>query len=332
MGFNFSLDGTFPSFEQLAREASASIQQECITVNKKEVKGVIKRAELEKGLYLIYWNLQVFKDFTLSNTNNSSNPHYCISYFFNPEFDQIESGDKVFTCKRFKPCTLVEFNNKWVKLRYKNGSRIELVNVLFTAEWLEKQTGDPSGSGLHLILEQPAPHQVLHTTVAEQLLSMRMVQEFNNGACLLVLKAHAYNLIDAFVRKNMVARPIAVRRNKHEEVMVQVEQRIQNSLRTELPAIDQLAEEFLMSTTTLKRQFRQHYHMGIYEYYLKQKMQLGKQMLEDCKLTVTDTAYGLGYESVSHFIGQFKKHFGCSPSSVIKAAKASQNETTTEIG
>jgi len=49
-------------------------------------------------------------------------------------------------------------------------------------------------------------------------------------------------------------------------------------------------------------------HAGNYEYYLEKKMELAKWLLQEKKVSVSETAYMLGYEKVSAFITIFKKY------------------------
>lgn len=323
MEISFSFNGTASSFQHLARNVSAAIEQEKITINKKEVTGVIRRAELETGLYLMYWNLHVHEDFILTNTNNNSQPYYYLTYFFDPAFEQIITADKVLNCKKYTPCTLLEYNNSFTRLPYKQGSQVDFLCVSFTCEWLKSQElphVEPSGE-IGLLQNLPEPYRLFNTSVTEQILSKRLVHEFDTRKYRLALKAITFNLIDVFISKHLSPQNDGPRKKNDADVAVQLEKKIRDSLRTDLPAIDRLAEEFLVSAATLKRLFKKHYGMGIYEYYLGKKMQLATQMLQEGNLSVTDTAYSLGYESVSHFVSLFKKQVGLSPNEVRKGAR-----------
>src|SRR5258708_19682421 len=60
----------------------------------------------------------------------------------------------------------------------------------------------------------------------------------------------------------------------------QVEQRLVQSLQDMLPSQKQLAKEFALSESTLKRHFKAIYGKTIYEYYLEKKMNLAKCLLQ----------------------------------------------------
>ncbi len=80
-----------------------------------------------------------------------------------------------------------------------------------------------------------------------------------------------------------------------------------------LPNISELAKECNMSNSTFKRYFKLAFKESIYAYYLRKKMELGKEMLSDTDLTVSEIAYHLGYDKINSFSKVFKKYYGCLP-------------------
>ena len=93
----------------------------------------------------------------------------------------------------------------------------------------------------------------------------------------------------------------------HVKTIRQVEERLLQSLEDMPPSQKQLAREFALSESTLKRHFKAVYGRTMYDYYLQKKMELAKRLIQEKKITVTETAYRLGYEKVSAFISMFKK-------------------------
>jgi len=62
----------------------------------------------------------------------------------------------------------------------------------------------------------------------------------------------------------------------------------------------------------LTKIFSQHCNMTIEQYYIKQRLQRVKQLLDEGKLNVTEISYKLHYSSVNYLSAQFKKHIGIS--------------------
>jgi AraC family transcriptional regulator, exoenzyme S synthesis regulatory protein ExsA len=76
--------------------------------------------------------------------------------------------------------------------------------------------------------------------------------------------------------------------------------------------IDELAFLCNMSISTFKRQFVSLYKTSPKKYFTENKMLKAKQLL-NFKKSPSDIYHQLGYESLSSFSNEFKKHFGVSP-------------------
>ena len=80
---------------------------------------------------------------------------------------------------------------------------------------------------------------------------------------------------------------------------------------TEPLTINQLAYYSNMSDTNFCNSFKKVMGITPKEYITNLKMTLAKDMLKD--RNVTEVAYDLGYENISHFIALFKKKYGITP-------------------
>ncbi len=79
------------------------------------------------------------------------------------------------------------------------------------------------------------------------------------------------------------------------------------------PGLQDLARKAGMSSPKLNGCFRQMYGMTVFEFLRNERLLKAREMLMN-GLNVTETAYAVGYESISHFSQAFKKQFGTSPS------------------
>ena len=78
-------------------------------------------------------------------------------------------------------------------------------------------------------------------------------------------------------------------------------------------SVDELASAACMSKSTFYRYFRNEFGMTPLQYINQQRMERAETLLQRPERTVTDVSYALGFSSVSHFIGTFKRHAGCTP-------------------
>ncbi|PIE64080.1 MAG: hypothetical protein CSA26_09965 [Desulfobacterales bacterium] len=84
------------------------------------------------------------------------------------------------------------------------------------------------------------------------------------------------------------------------------------------PCLQELARSAGMSHPKLNRCFKQMYGMTVFQCLRYERLYKAKTMLEDEGLSVTETAYLVGYDSLSHFSQAYKKQFGISPSSSLR--------------
>lgn len=76
-----------------------------------------------------------------------------------------------------------------------------------------------------------------------------------------------------------------------------------------------------LSSTGLKKVFKECTGMGVMQYYSYMKIEKSKVMLAEGEYNVTQTANLLGYESIHYFSRQFKKITGESPTRYINSLK-----------
>jgi AraC-like DNA-binding protein len=147
---------------------------------------------------------------------------------------------------------------------------------------------------------RPAASPLLEQVVSEQKKSKPNVPSLRAGVLLLLSATIGQWPAPAASRPTML-------KAWHVQTIHQVEERLLQSLEDTLPSQKQLAREFALSESTLKRHFKAVYGRTMYDYYLQKKMELAKRLIQEKKITVTETAYRLGYEKVSAFISMFKK-------------------------
>ncbi|MEM9824476.1 MAG: AraC family transcriptional regulator [Bacteroidota bacterium] len=80
------------------------------------------------------------------------------------------------------------------------------------------------------------------------------------------------------------------------------------------PTIAELAQQINMSPSQLKSKFKALFGSSIYQYYLKAKLNIAKNLIANQEGTIAEIGYRLGYSNISQFSSQFKKQFGFPPS------------------
>ena len=85
------------------------------------------------------------------------------------------------------------------------------------------------------------------------------------------------------------------------------------------PSLKELALSAGMCVSKLQKCFQQVFGKSIFQYALSEKMQVGKQLLDTKRYSVSEVGYKLGYSNLSHFSKIFKKEFGLNPKEYLKS-------------
>lgn len=85
--------------------------------------------------------------------------------------------------------------------------------------------------------------------------------------------------------------------------------------------IDELIDGIPYSYSYIQKQFKQHLETSIVSYVNSVKISYAKNLLASTKITVTEIAFQLGFNSVAHLNHLFKKNLGISPMEFRKQNK-----------
>lgn len=101
--------------------------------------------------------------------------------------------------------------------------------------------------------------------------------------------------------------------NSHDiQTIYRVKEQMLEHLETP-PIINELAVSANMSSSKLKRLFKQIFGNSIFNYYQGFRMKEAARLLKEEKLSVSDVGYQLGFTNLSHFSRVFKGHTGINP-------------------
>lgn len=200
---------------------------------------------------------------------------------------------------------------------------ITRVALMFTEEWLEENFLDASykiNEMVALLDKKHLPSFITETMKdSYYILVHEMAREMDKDIFpVLHIKTKSLVLLNEFLNKVVeeTGTQLVQERTLYYDTIVKVEERLKQYLHTSMPGIAELSSEFNMSPSTLQRHFKIVYGKNIYQYYLEQKLELGKDMIASRKKTISEVAYFLGYNKINSFSKVFKKHFGMLPKDI----------------
>ena len=86
-------------------------------------------------------------------------------------------------------------------------------------------------------------------------------------------------------------------------------------------SLDELAKEAGLSKRTLNAKFRTAFGMTVFDYLQHRRFEFARDALVHQRLTVSQAAYRVGYESPANFATAFRRHFGIAPSRYRKQSR-----------
>ena len=284
------------------------------------LNGSIEYLLLETGLYMLTVDLTLKKDCIVLDKEGDEQlerKYFLFSYLLSPHFGYVSAGKedgKSIT----DPCLLTSFSNCSLRLSLKKDSFIQATIFVFSEVWMEAQLFSDRSEMESNLFDLFVSSKVTILTKPEMLL-LKNVNEKTVGKNLLKTKIYVFNLIlNSLENRNFHKKKAHVVKQINDDTLREVEKKILDHLYTSMPSIDEMAKEFFMSASTLKRQFKRVFGSNVYEYYLSRKMQLAKNILEAEHAKVSEVAAQLHYENVSHFIKIFKKIHGFQPGKISK--------------
>lgn len=310
----------------LSRQFPAPVVDNMIQVPSHLGIGFVRGVSLEDGLYLRYTQVCYNEDtgiIRLSSAQAESGSIFSLCYLLTPGSLKLVRSPTQSVLPCMSPGNIfLTSNNRRLSVQIPEGVMSRTIEILFTRKWLSTHLAGMEEKiqvmENSLMLIEPSSILTERTLSADDSLLGELEQDLSQPRYnLLTTRARVLLLLSNIIGRwprQTGARPPA-RKTWHVKTIQLVEQRLVQSLEDMLPSQKQLAREFALSESTLKRHFKAVYGKTMYDYYLEKKMELAKWLLQERKISVSETAYRLGYEKVSAFICMFKKYHKVLPGS-----------------
>lgn len=104
---------------------------------------------------------------------------------------------------------------------------------------------------------------------------------------------------------------------KQVDIIESVKNDLTNDLESKI-TIEELAEKYGVSKTTLKNLFKEVYGKPIYKWRKEYRLDYACRLIEDGHLNISEISKKVGYSSPSKFSQAFKEYVGCTPSEYRK--------------
>lgn len=333
---SFWADPMYNYIQGLVPGFSPTQQNNTIKIPSDKGYGFVKDVFLDDGLCMRYYHF-CLKDNTgykwVINPQNDE-PTYKLLFNFSSENSILETTMLYGfpQCKLENTATLypVEYcTNLFIPIN----TWVTKIEFIFSRSWLQQNFPDAlkqiaeklgllSNKQKAFFIEEALNYSCFSIVNA-------MALEMNKDAFPIIhIKTKGFVLLNEFLNAFVETEPAqsGSQKSLYYETIIKVEIRLKQHLFTSMPGIAQLSAEFNMSPSSLQRHFKMVFGKNIYQYYLEEKLAVGKDLISSRKKSISEVAYMLGYNKINSFSKVFKKYFGVLPkelNSIKKAIKPS---------
>jgi AraC-like DNA-binding protein len=202
---------------------------------------------------------------------------------------------------------------------------VKSIKILFAEKWLKKYLGlsaDASVLQKYLSLKTESydiePLDVTYLRLMDEILSVPHNDPLQN----IYLQNRVALLVERFFtriheKSDLVGGVFKLTEDEMQR-LIKVQQSLINDFAEAPPTIEEFSKMVSMSSTKLKRSFKEMYGNSIYSYYQKLRMQKARELLLSGQYNIRQTAEAVGYINTANFITAFKKQYQVLPGQVLQ--------------
>jgi len=279
-------------------------------------KGHIQVGQVADGLGYRLVDYVLNRDFEIcfNATSNFSVQVHFYKYVSNSPI-VLQLGDNL-TVHEESTFKMSSVNSSKIPLKriLKKGTFVRGLSIQLSEDWLIKNLRNDNPKSFNTLVNTSHLIYIL-TAKQEKILDNIFDYSDESPVPSLFLTTRILRLLESFL-DNMLAEhsPNELALSTGDiESMLKIEAILMEKFKETFPKISKLARVAGMSESKLKKTFKKAFGMGLFEYYQKNKMHKGKQMLSSGKYTISEIGALLGYSNLSNFSSAFKKEFNVLP-------------------
>lgn len=290
-------------------------------------KGFLQYAFLEEGLVVLNTELTYKKNVCYHQviTPDTENDYYSLSFNI---FSHPTSNNSI-TVE-----SLGFSNKKWILskpsflsvVRYLKNSRSQNVLIYFNQQWLNNYIEQDVAYGASKIKAFFESNKDIAVLPDSSLKLAKIAADIKNNLTQnginnqLQLKLKTYELVATFIKEYHPNTPIKNTTNIPQKDILkinQIELYLSDNLQNKFIGIEMLSQQFNISPTKLKTDFKAVFGMGVFTYFRQKQLFMAKELLQSGNYRVKEVAHLFGYENTSKFSKAFYQIHGELPSKIV---------------
>lgn len=306
--------------KSIARFFESPIEGNKVCINPARGKGYFETFRLEKGLEMVMTDIALNKDAHI-HRQKSENKGIIIKYLIHTPSSFLvvkDEEEKHVITDGIYVSTSHSFDTNYIK----SGYRFQVLSFHLSPDWIEENHNEDS-----LILNKTTTihpfliFEKMTATIQQLAKNLFTVNESNSPYKRLFFRAISAELLAKTLsvfdyRKNAPLKEV-VKNQQDINLLLEIRKRLTANLESGCPTIQSLSEDFGISPTKLKTNFKIVFGKPIFQYFQQERMEMAKKLIESSSCSISEAGYKIGYTNLSKFSAAYKKHFGFSPKETL---------------
>jgi AraC-like DNA-binding protein len=239
-------------------------------------------------------------------------------YQVTTDVDQVEYNGNVKRRNVF-----ISSTNYPIQIRYSKDTELKLIGIYFKHSLLRKFLKKDVFHYLQEYSQSRLKNRDKRVIAKEEAILLREIFQTNihDEFGQIVLYNRILLLVEKVLNRLLITEMPAARAKKPKEEdmegLKEVEAVLSEKELEKFPSINNLSRIALMSSSKLKKRFKEVYGMKLYEFYNHNRLSKAKKWIETGETNIKEAAYRIGFSNLSNFSKAFKKEFGYLPSQLV---------------
>lgn len=278
-------------------------------------KGYCTGFVFNEHIRMLIFNYELNEDIVIDNPDIDITRRMILFKFQNifPTMELVSSGNQL----RAMPSVLIATRNMNADVVIPIHSNIATINIEVDANYLNGLFDSSEKSPvLQSLLQNTQPllfEQMIYPSL-QKIVDEIVTESVNETFELFFLRIKAEELVCRLLMEleKRDEKHLVALNSQDIQTIYKVKEQMLEQLETP-PVIKELSVFANMSSSKLKRLFKQIFGNSIFSYYQEFRMKEAARLLKEEKLSVSEVGYQLGFTNLSHFSRVFKEHIGMKP-------------------
>jgi AraC-like DNA-binding protein len=239
-------------------------------------------------------------------------------YQVSTDLDKVEYNGNVKRRVVFLSST-----NYPIQVQYSKNTELKLIGIYFKHSLLRKFLKKDVFHYLKEYSQSRLKNRDKRTIAKDEDILLREIfkADIHDEFGQIVLYNRILLLIEKVLNRLLITEmPLARAKKMKEEDMdglKEVESILSQKDLEKFPSVNNLSRVALMSSSKLKKRFKEVYGMKLYEFYNHNRLSNARKWIETGETNIKEAAYRIGFSNLSNFSKAFKKEFGFLPSQLV---------------